>query len=446
MEKDLTKGNVLSTLISFSIPYMISCFLQTFYGLTDLFVVGRFDSSASIAAVSIGSQIMHMITVVLVGLAMGSTVFISSAIGEGDKKKGAKGIGNTISLFFLVSIFLTIILLLAVDGIIGLVATPFESIGEAKNYLVICFIGIPFIIAYNVISCIFRAIGDSKSPMFFIFLAGVINIVLDFILIGPFDMGAGGAALATVLSQVVSVISSLIFLRRHRIGIKVSKNDLRFEKSASSAILKVGIPIALQDGLVQISFLIITTIANNRGVVDAASVGIVEKIISFLFLVPSAMLSSISVIASQNIGAREEERARKTLFYGIAICVSFGAIVSLLCQFFSAIIVSLFTNDLIVATSGGEYLRSYVFDCVFAGIHFCISGYFCAIGKSFYSFLHNIVSAVCIRIPLAYLASNMFTSTLYPMGWAAPVGSLVSAVICVVIYLLIQKKNPARLS
>lgn len=441
MQKDLTEGSIFRNLISFSLPYLLSCFLQTFYGLADLFVTGQYNGAEVISAVSIGSQVMHMLTVVIVGLAMGSTVAISKAVGGKDNRRAAGAVGNTVSLFLVASLILTALLMAAVNQIIAVISTPYEAVEQTRYYLLICFAGIPFITAYNIISCVFRGMGDSKSPMYFVAMAGVLNVFLDILLIGPFHMGAAGAAAATVISQTVSVLMALAVLRRRNFGLAISGEDFRFQWPIMGEILKVGLPIACQDGLIQVSFLVITAIANQRGVVVAASVGIVEKIITFLFLVPSAMLSSVSAIAAQNIGAGKDSRADRTLGYGIAVAVSFGIFVTLACQFLAEPLLGMFTDSPEVVRMGSQYLHSYVFDCIAAGVHFCFSGYFCAYGRSVISFFHNLVSILLIRIPGAYLASVYFPDTLLPMGMAPPVGSALSALICVGVFLWYRRRE-----
>lgn len=441
MTKDLTKGSVLKNLIYFSLPYLLSCFLQTFYGMADLFIAGQFNGADTITAVSTGSQIMHMITVIIVGLAMGTTVMISQAVGGNHKEQIQKVIGNSISLFMLVALVMTGLLLLCTDGIITVMSVPGEAVAQAKVYLIICFTGIPFITAYNIISCILRGLGDSRTPMYFISIACVVNILTDYILMGPFHMGAAGAALGTVLSQTISVICALVYLRKKDMGIHILKHDLKPERSIIRRLVQIGVPISLQDGLIQVSFIIITIIANGRGVIIAASVGIVEKIIGFLFLIPSAMLSSISAIAAQNIGAGKQRRARQTLGYGICITVVCGLIFSVICQLVPESVIGLFSDETDVIRLGADYLRSYVFDCAIAGIHFCFSGFFCAHGRSLISFIHNISSIVLVRVPGAYLASKYYPDTLFEMGLAAPLGSLLSAIICVCFYVYLYRKK-----
>lgn len=441
MQKDLTQGNLLRVMLSFSLPFLLSNFLQTLYGLGDMFIIGLFNGAEITTAVSVGSQVMHMLTVMITGLAMGSTVMISRALGRRDGQAAARTVGNTLTVFLLGSLAVAAVLILAVDPILHAVSTPAESFEQARWYLVICFAGVPFITAYNVLSSVFRGLGDSRTPMYFVAVACAVNILLDLLFVGPFGMQAAGAALATVIAQAVSVLFAALTIRRRGTGLPLTRGDLRPERGALGSILKIGFPIALQDGFIQISFLVITAIANSRGVEMAAAVGIVEKIIGILFLVPSAMLSAVSAVAAQNLGAEKPGRARAALGYGVATTVGYGIVLAVLFQFAAAPAVSLFTKDASVITYGGQYLSTYVFDCLFAGIHFCFSGYFCARGLSILSFAHNIVSVLLARIPLAYLATVLYPDTLTEMGMASTLGSVLSAIICTVIFLVLYRRD-----
>lgn len=450
MEKNLTTGSVLKNVILFSLPYLLSYFLQTLYGMADLFIIGQFDGVASTTAVSIGSQVMHMLTVMIVGLAMGTTVSIGQAIGAGNRRQAAKDVGNTIVLFMAVSVSLMAALLMLVHPIVSVMSTPMEAVDGTVAYLTICFIGIPFITAYNIISSIFRGMGDSRSPMYFIAVACATNIVLDYVFMGFLHLGPAGAALGTTVSQAISVAVSLIAIIRRK-SIVLRKDDLRPRRPVMGKILKIGVPIAVQDGLIQIAFIVITVLVNHRGLNEAAAVGIVEKVISFLFLVPSSMLSTVSALGAQNIGAGKPERAVQTLRYAVMIAVGFGMIVSIIVQFTAEPIVSLFTDPgtadgASVVRFGAQYIRGYIFDCIFAGIHFSFSGYFCACGKSGLSFLHNIIAIVLVRIPGVYLTSKLFPDTLFPMGLATATGSLLSVVICVIAFTIIRRKDRKLLS
>ena len=331
MQNDLTTGSVFRNVLSFSLPYLLSYFLQTLYGMADLFIIGQFEGVASTTAVSIGSQVMHMLTVMLVGLAMGATVSIAQAAG-GDKKRTASAIGNTVTLFMLLSLALTALLLALRGGIVSIMSTPEEAVQGTLAYLTVCFIGIPFITVYHIIASIFRGLGDSKSPMYFIAVACVVNIALDYYFMGTLHLGPAGAALGTTLSQAMSVLVSLAVILKRRL-ISVRRADFRPQRAVMGKLLQIGVPVALQDGFIQVSFVIITIIANRRGLTDAAAVGIVEKIIGFLFLIPSSMLSTVSALGAQNIGAGKPERARLTLRYAAMIACSFGIAVVILTLF-----------------------------------------------------------------------------------------------------------------
>lgn len=477
-QHNLAKGDLFHNMILFSLPYLLSYFLQTLYGLADLLIAGRFNGADVISAVSIGSQVMHMVTVMIVGLAMGTTVMIGRFVGAEDDDGIRRAIGNTVSLFTMIAAAATLALLGLTQPIVHLLSTPPEAVPGAIAYLRICFAGIPFIVAYNILSSIFRGMGDSRSPMLFIAVACALNILLDLLFMGPMQLGAAGAALATVVAQAASVAFALVGIRktsmdRQRRGTADVRNasmDTSGEKSnrtqghsseegrSSSKharadriawwdpamlhqILSIGLPIACQDGFIQISFLVITVIANRRGVDISAAVGIVEKTISFLFLVPSSMLSTVSTIAAQSIGAGDPARARQTLRYGVGIASGIGLLFAILFQFISAPFFTLFTKDPVVQALAVQYMCTYVFDCVVAGIHFPFSGFFSASGLSILSFIHNLCSVILVRIPGAWLATKLFPDSLYAMGLAAPAGSLLSALICIGFYIALRKKG-----
>lgn len=443
MKKNLTTGSVLKTVLYFSIPYILSYFLQTLYGMADLFIIGQYNGVESTTAVSIGSQVMHMLTVMIVGLAMGTTVMIGQAVGAAKHEQASQATGNTATLFMALSVIMTALLLLAVEPIVSFMSTPAEAVPGTISYLTICFIGIPFITAYNIISSIFRGMGDSKSPMYFIAVACAANIALDYLFIGRLGLGPAGAALGTTLSQTISVIVSLSVIRKRKM-ITLTANDLKPNRTTMTGLLKIGAPIALQDGFIQIAFIVITVFANKRGLNDAAAVGIVEKIIAILFLVPSSMLQTVSALSAQNIGAGKHDRARLTLRYASIMAVMWGIGACILMQLDAESFVGLFAKDSReVIRLGSQYMRGYVWDAVLAGVHFSFSGYFCAYGLSGISFLHNSLSIICVRIPLSYFASRYFTDTLFPMGLASPAGSGLSVIICICVFLWLDKRQKA---
>lgn len=407
--------------------------------MADLFIIGQFNGVESTTAVSIGSQVMHMLTVMIVGLAMGATVMIGQAVGAAKHDQASHATGNTVTLFMAVSVILTVGLLLAVKPIVSVMSTPAEAVRGTVSYLTICFIGIPFITAYNIISSIFRGMGDSKSPMYFVAVACAANIALDYFFIGGLGLGSAGAALGTTLSQTISVVVSLVVILKRKM-ITLTENDFKPNRTTMTRLLKIGTPIALQDGFIQIAFIVITVFANKRGLNDAAAVGIVEKMIAVLFLVPSSMLQTVSALSAQNIGAGKPDRARLTLRYASIMAVIWGIGVCILMQFDAESFVRLFAKDSAeVIRLGSQYMRGYVWDAILAGVHFSFSGYFCAYGLSGISFFHNSLSIICVRIPLSYFASKYFTDTLFPMGLASPAGSALSVIVCICVFVYHRK-------
>ena len=405
------------------------------------FIVGQFYGVDSITAVANGSQVLHMLTVIIVGLAMGTTVAIGRAVGGRRLEDAAHAIGNTITLFMIVAVVFTAGLLCFVRPIVLFIGTPEEAIAGSIRYLTICFIGIPFITAYNIISSIFRGMGDSKSPMYFIGIACMGNIVLDYFFIGAMQLRTGGSCTGdnAVPDIQCDHCPDLNDEKKDRIHLK--KTDFRPNKKVMWQILRVGFPVAVQDGCIQIAFIIITVIANHRGLNDAAAVGIVEKMISAIFIIPSSMLATVSALSAQNIGAGKHDQASQTLKYATIITTGYGLIMTVLIELTGKNLVGLFTTDTVVVLLGTQYLSGYIIDSIFAGVHFSFSGYFAAYEKSYIGFIHNIIAIVLVRVPGSYLASKMFPDTLFPMGLAAPAGSLLSVLICIGAYLWMKKKG-----
>lgn len=440
MRQDLTHGGILGSITRFALPYMLTYFLQVLYGLADLYVIGLYCDADSTAAVTNGVQVMYMFTVIMIALSMGSTVSVGKAVGARDTAATSRAIGNTMTLFSVLGIVSAAALLGLRGEIIEAIVTPRESVAGASDYLGVCFAGIPFVVIYNVIASVFRGLGDTRRPMYFVAIACGVNIILDFILIGWAGLGPRGAALATVTSQTLSVGVAAVYMRKSGGFVTLKAADFAPERRTMWGILRIGIPVALQDGFIQLSFLIIMMIANGRGLTDAAAVGIVEKFIGILFIVPSAMLASVSAIGAQSLGAGMENRARATLRTATLIAIGFGTIIATTMQMIPERAVGLFTNDADVVRMGGGYLQGYVWDCVLAGIHFCFSGYFTACGRAYISFAHNFIAIVLVRVPLAYWASSAYPATLYPMGLVTCGGSLLSAVICVGVYVWMRRK------
>lgn len=429
-ELDLTQGSVPKMLLRFAMPFLIANVLQALYGGADLFVVGQYDDAASVAGVAIGSQVMQTITGIILGLTTGTTILIAMGTGAKDDRKVAATIGTSVYFFTVTGIILTLVMVLFHRPIAALMHTPEEAMADTLHYILICSAGIPFIMGYNVVCGILRGLGDSKSPLYFVGLACIINIGADFLLVGGFGMRAAGAAIATVLSQGISFLTALWFLHRRGFHFEFTRRDIRFHKDLSRRIVTLGAPIALQDALINVSFLIITVIVNQMGVIASASLGVVEKIIIFAMLPPTAMAAAVATMTAQNYGAGLIQRMSRCLYSGIGISLVFGVSVCVYSQFLPETLTGIFTNDPAVITMAAGYLRGYSIDCVMVSFVFCINSYFSGQGNSWFPMIHSMIATFLFRIPLSYLCGKIDPTDLVLMGYAPPLSTLVSLLIC----------------
>lgn len=441
-ELDLTKGSVPKVLMQFAMPYLLANVLQALYGGADLFVVGRFDDAASVAGVAIGSQVMQTVTGIILGLTAGITVLIGIATGARDEKKAAATIGSAVWLFAIIGAVLTLLMTVWHDTIATAMHTPPEAMTDTRHYLLICSLGIPFIIGYNVVFGIMRGLGDSRSPLYFVALACVINIVLDFVLVGGCHMRAAGAATATIASQGISFAAALCYLHRKGFRFPFTRRDIRLNGILSKRIIKLGTPIALQDALINISFLIITVIVNRMGVTASAALGVVEKLIVFAMLPPVAISSAVAAMTAQNYGAGLTDRMNRCLKSGIGMALVFGTAFCIYSQFLPETLMGIFTNDAPVIELGVEYLHGYSIDCIIVSFVFCINSYFSGQGNSLFPMVHSLIATFLFRIPLSWIFSHIAPTSLFPMGFAPPLATMVSLAICLW-YLKIWQKRQA---
>lgn len=428
----LTEGSIFKNLMRFSFPFLLASLLQALYGAADLFVVGQYADSAAVSAVAIGSQVMQTITGVILGITTGGTILIGQYLGAKREKDMAKTVGTIICVFGLFSIVLTIFMTLFTNPIATIMHTPVESLKYTQQYIFICSCGIPFIIGYNAVSGILRGMGDSKTPLYFIAIACVINIAVDIILVDFFKMGAIGAAIATVGAQGISFILAVLFLWKKGFPFEFGKKYIWLFPKKAKIIFHLGLPIALQDGLINISFLLITTIINTMGLTASAAVGVVEKVIVFAMLPPTAFASAIAVMTTQNMGAGKIERAQKSLYGGIACSLVIGIAFWIYSQISPESITSLFSNDKEVIYTAAMYLRSYSIDCILVCFIFCMNSFFSGCGHPVFPMVHSLIATFLIRIPVSFALSRMKGITLFEIGFGAPLATLVSLIICII--------------
>ncbi len=438
-----TQGSVGAALVRFSIPVLGALILQAAYGAVDLLVIGMFSDASGISAVGTGSSFMAMVTFIITSLAMGSTVTIGKHIGERNAKKAGDAIGTTIILFAVIGLLFTLIFELCTGFLVETLQVPAQAAEKTILYLHICFGGIIVIIAYNVISSILRGIGNSNLPLLFVGIACVVNIIGDFLFVGVFKMDVAGAALATVLAQFVSVIISLFVLARQKLEITFTKNQLRIYKQELTHILGTGIPIALQETTVQISFLVINSIVNGMGLMPSAGYGVAQKVVTFIMLIPSALMQSLSAFVAQNIGAGKKKRAIQGFFTAMAGGSVVGLLMFCLGFFGGSVLSGIFTSDTAVITESAAYLKGFCSDCILTCVLFSFIGYFNGCGISIPVMLQGMVSALCIRIPVSLYMSRLPDTTLTMVGLAAPISSVFGIVFFIICFKIISLKRSA---
>ncbi|SEM12398.1 putative efflux protein, MATE family [Butyrivibrio sp. ob235] len=442
MEKqiDFTEGKILRPLLEFAIPVLFALFLQSLYGAVDLLIVGKFGESADVSGVSTGSQIMQTITNLMTALSLGITVFLGQKIGEKKGEEGGNVVANGIMLFLSLGVILTILIPLCSSGLAKAMNAPQEAFDLTSAYIRICGMGIIIIIAYNLIGSIFRGLGDSITPLVSVLIACICNIVGDLVLVAGFKMGTRGAAYATVAAQLVSVIISLILIRKKTLPFTLSRQSFSVDRSIIGKILFIGTPVALQDLLVGISFLVILAIVNALGLVASAGVGVSQKVCGFIMLIPAAFAQSMSAFVSQNRGAKKYDRAFKGLKYAIGVSFIFAVVMFYMGFFHGDILAGLFANDKEVIMAAWDYLKAYAIDCLFTCFLFCFIGFFNGMEYTKFVMLQGIAGAFLIRIPVSYFMSKQEPVSLFKIGLATPCSTIVQIIMCFICMFYLQRK------
>ena len=428
---NFTEGKILLPLMKFMLPVLAALVLQALYGAVDLLVVGRYSAAEAVSAVATGSQIMHTITAVITGLAMGVTILIGHQRGQKDDGAAGDTIGAGICLFLAVGVAVTLLMLVIARPFVRLMQAPPEAFESTVAYVLVCSAGTLFIAAYNVLGSIFRGIGDSKTPLMAVCIACIANIALDLLFVAVFHMGAAGAAWATTISQGLSVIISLLVIRRRGLGFAFSRKQILFNSALIRRILTLGAPCALQDLLVSLSFLIILAIVNTLGLNESAGVGVAEKLCMFIMLVPSAYMQAMSAFVAQNIGAGKPERAKKTMYYGMISSLAFGVVMAYVAFFHGQALARIFARDEAIIYNAAEYLKAYGIDTLLVSFLFCFMGYFNGCDRTAFVMAEGLIGAFAVRVPLSYMMSLREGAGLFDIGVAIPCSTVVQILLCI---------------
>ena len=440
-ENDFTKGKILMPLLRFMLPVFFAMFLQSMYGAVDLMIVGKFGQAADVSAVSTGSQIMMTLANLVTSFAMGPTILLGRKIGEGKAGEAGEVIGSSICLFGVIALALTSFVPVSAAALSRIMHAPAEAFPETVSYIRICGFGSVFINAYNLIGSIFRGIGDSKTPLVTVMIACVFNIAGDLLMVAGFHLGAGGAATATAAAQAISVVISLALMRHRKLPFQIKKNDLRFQSSIIGQVTMLGLPIALQDFLVGVSFLVLLGIVNSLGLIASAGVGVAEKVCAFIMLIPVAFMQAMAAFVAQNIGARRYDRAKKALLYAIGVSTAIAVVMFAVTFWHGDLLSGIFANDILVIQASAEYLKAYAIDCLLTCFMFCFTGFFNGLGMTRFVMIQGIIGAFCVRIPVAFLMSREVPVSMFHMGLATPCATVVQVIMYLVCFSIVDKRR-----
>lgn len=435
---DFTQGSILKKLVAFMMPVLGALILQAAYGAVDLLVVGRFGSTSGLSAVSTGSQVLNLVTFVVVQFAMGITVLIARYLGEKKPEKIGAVIGGGAIVFTIISVVLFIVMVCFAHPISILMQAPEEAVDLTASYVRICGGGIFFIVAYNLLSAIFRGLGDSKSPLLFVLVACIVNVIGDLALVAGLHMDAAGAAIATVSAQALSVVFAVILLMKKDLPFTIARKDFRLNPQCKK-FLKIGLPLALQEFLTQVSFLALCAFVNRLGLEASSGYGVACKIVNFAMLVPSALMQSMASFVSQNIGAGKKKRAKKSMFTGIGVGLVVGCLVFALVIFKGDMLAGFFSTDAAVIEKGYAYLKGFALETIVTAILFSMVGYFNGNNKTIWVMTQGLIQTLLVRLPLAYFMSIQPNASLTKIGLAAPISTMVGVVLNIGFYVYLNR-------
>ena len=435
---DFTQGSILKKLVAFMMPVLGALILQAAYGAVDLLVVGRFGSTSGLSAVSTGSQVLNLVTFVVVQFAMGITVLIARYLGEKKPEKIGAVIGGGAIVFTIISVVLFIVMVCFAHPISILMQAPEEAVDLTASYVRICGGGIFFIVAYNLLSAIFRGLGDSKSPLLFVLVACIVNVIGDLALVAGLHMDAAGAAIATVSAQALSVVFAVVLLIKKELPFSIARKDFRLNPQCKK-FLKIGLPLALQEFLTQVSFLALCAFVNRLGLEASSGYGVACKIVNFAMLVPSALMQSMASFVSQNIGAGKKKRAKKSMFTGIGVGLVVGCLVFALVIFKGDMLAGFFSTDAAVIENGYAYLKGFALETIVTAILFSMVGYFNGNNKTIWVMTQGLIQTLLVRLPLAYFMSIQPNTSLTKIGLAAPISTMVGVVLNIGFYVYLNR-------
>lgn len=435
---DFTKGSIPRHLLNFSLPLFLGNLLQTLYNTVDTIWVGKFLGSNALAAVSVSFPIIFILVSLATGITMATTVLVGQYKGANDEKMIKNTVDNSLLLLTIASIIITIIGIIFHKSILRLMNTPDELIDSASGYLNIIFIGLIFSFGYNSLGAVLRGLGDSKTPLRYLFYTTIMNIVLDPILIfglGPFPrMGINGAALATIISQAVSFFLEARYLNKSSHVFKISLKGLEVYKQLIKKILQIGLPAGLQQTVVALGATVVMSLVNSFGASTVAAYGAATKIDSFSFMPSMSVGLATSALAAQNIGAEKYERVKETLKWASLMSIVISIFMMFLVFVFPKQLLMLFTDEKVVLDKGVEILKTLGISYIPFGLMWVSNGIIRGAGNTIVTMFISMFTLWFVRLPLAYFLSKYTYLASGGIWTAMTISSTLSGIISMTYY------------
>ena len=429
---DLTTGNLWKKMLVFAVPLVLTNLVQAIYNISDMIIVGQFAGATGLTAAGNGSQVMLLILYIILGLANGGSVVAARMFGAGEKERIPKVYGTMFLFFLALALVLTVVVILFTHPILHAMQTPSEAYGQTVWYLRICMLGTVFIYLYNMVSGVLRGIGNSRLPMILVIMTSIINIVLDLLFVGVFDWSASGAAIATLISQILCAILIISLAGKQHPFIRLRKELLHMDRDILGSIIRIGIPQSMQFILTALSFLLVLSLVNRFGN-DASAVSVsVTRLGSFAVMAAQAMMGAIAAMTGQNLAVGQSSRSLKGMGIGILYAIPLAMLFFLLSELAPTAMLRLFTKEAGVLTIGPHYLQILAISFLIETFMFCMYGLMTGAGYTLVTMSCAIVSGFAVRFVLASIFGFLTPLGFYGIAWAYVLAPIASTIICLI--------------
>lgn len=407
LSKDLTEGSIHKHLLAFAFPLIISNIMQALYNAVDMYFTGKFMGTEGMTGVSVSGPVINVMLMFVSGFGVGVSVVIAKYLAHGREDTLKRAANTAVALFMTAAVIISVIGFFITPVILRLIATPEQAFVHAEKYLRIIFCGMIFTIGYNLICALQRGFGDSRSSMYFVLIATMVNVVLDYVFMGIIKMDVSGAAFATVISQGLSFVMGIIYFRRKKHIVTFSPKDICFDISLAKELTANGLPSAGQQVSVHFSNLCMTGMANSFGLVSAAAYGIAVKLDSFAILPCSAVNDAVASFSAQNLGAGKSDRALRAVKDGKKLAVAYVCAVFVTIFFFGDKLAGIFTNESAVIAESYGYLRIACFMYFLYALVYPSQGFLKGSGCSAFVLVNSLCVQYILKIPTAYVLSHL---------------------------------------